>query len=503
VSPFLKNQIQFMKKLILPLASLLSIVSIAQNVGIGTNTPTSRLQISGNLGFSADTNRLITVNDNSVGGFVPGASLTVRAASAFPGVTGNQGGSLVLQAGNGWSTNGQTYSGGDVFVRSGGNILDAWPGHYNGGNIIFQAGNGLNISNNSWTEQMRINYLGNVGIGIAAPASKLQVAGKTTTTDFQMTNGAADNFVLKSDATGNASWVNPNTLSTAETDPEVGANSANYLSKWNGTALISSAIFENAGNTGIGTATPATPLHVKGNDNILTIEEIAADNLGSGALLIFKGQTGANVSKTIYTGLVPSDGNSPHRNGSYEIRIPDRLNIFRNSVDVSALNMGLTLIGSTGYVGIGTDAPTAKLSVNGTANNSTGAWGVFSDERIKTVTNDFTDGLNVIEKINPVIFKYNSDAPFTTGKEQVGVVAQELEKIAPYMVSQQPVANYKDLREVSNQAYTFLLINSVKEQQRIIEGQNKRIETLEKENETLKNMQADIDILKAAVLKKQ
>lgn len=119
--------------------------------------------------------------------------------------------------------------------------------------------------------------------------------------------------------------------------------------------------------------------------------------------------------------------------------------------------------GTNGNIGIGTSAPTAKLSVNGSANNTTGSWGVFSDARIKTINSDFTDGLNVISKIRPVKFNYNAKAPFKADGEQIGIVAQELEKIAPYMVSQKENADMKDLREVNNQAYVFLLINAVKE----------------------------------------
>ncbi|NMH28503.1 hypothetical protein [Flavobacterium silvaticum] len=49
---------------------------------------------------------------------------------------------------------------------------------------------------------------GNVGIGtIGTPSEKLEVFGKTKTTNFQMTNGAAANRVLTSDALGNATWA--------------------------------------------------------------------------------------------------------------------------------------------------------------------------------------------------------------------------------------------------------------------------------------------------------
>jgi hypothetical protein len=51
---------------------------------------------------------------------------------------------------------------------------------------------------------------GNVGIATATPTEKLEVVGKTKTTNLQITSGAANNKVLISDASGNASWQNSN-----------------------------------------------------------------------------------------------------------------------------------------------------------------------------------------------------------------------------------------------------------------------------------------------------
>ncbi|MFO8236167.1 MAG: hypothetical protein R6U04_12275 [Bacteroidales bacterium] len=54
------------------------------------------------------------------------------------------------------------------------------------------------------------------------------------------------------------------TVSTyTETDPKVGSNTTNYLSKWDGTALVESAVFDN-GNVGIGTTDPKSKLTVNG-----------------------------------------------------------------------------------------------------------------------------------------------------------------------------------------------------------------------------------------------
>lgn len=47
---------------------------------------------------------------------------------------------------------------------------------------------------------------GNVGIGTSTPTEKLEVDGKTKTSDFQMTNTPVDGYVLTSDVDGNGLW---------------------------------------------------------------------------------------------------------------------------------------------------------------------------------------------------------------------------------------------------------------------------------------------------------
>ncbi len=55
-------------------------------------------------------------------------------------------------------------------------------------------------------------------------------------------------------------------LKAVEVDPEVGANTTNYLPKWDGTALVqSTSVFEDAnGNVGIGTTAPEEKLDISG-----------------------------------------------------------------------------------------------------------------------------------------------------------------------------------------------------------------------------------------------
>lgn len=51
--------------------------------------------------------------------------------------------------------------------------------------------------------------------------------------------------MLTSDANGLASWSG---VSYTETDPEIGANTTNYVPKWNGTQLVTSQISDNGTN---------------------------------------------------------------------------------------------------------------------------------------------------------------------------------------------------------------------------------------------------------------
>lgn len=207
---------------------------------------------------------------------------------------------------------------------------------------------------------------------------------------------------------------------------------------------------ESGTNIGIGLSNPSYLLHVKGFGE----QQVTIENQLSTTGLLFRGN-GNDVARI-------------QHNGSY-LEIEDYYASTWNTT-------GLVI--NHGDVGIGTTGPTAKLSVNGSANNATGVWGVFSDERVKTIIGEFTDGLNVIKNMRPVKFNYNEKAPYKTSNEQVGIVAQELEKIAPYMVNKKAYDSFTDLREVNNQAYVFLLINAVKEQQVRIEALEKKLQSL-------------------------
>src|SRR5262249_29368701 len=91
-----------------------------------------------------------------------------------------------------------------------------------------------------------------------------------------------------------------------------------------------------------------------------------------------------------------------------------------------------------GSVGIGTSAPTALLSVNGTANKpGGGSWDVFSDERLKNIKGSFTPGLSAVMRLQPLRYSYKKDnaLSFDSNKNYVGFGAQELQKVIPEAVT--------------------------------------------------------------------
>jgi len=106
------------------------------------------------------------------------------------------------------------------------------------------------------------------------PVFTLSVAHGITTTDTAFWNNKLNSYT--------------------ETDPEVGSNTTNYISKWDGTSIVSSSIFDN-GNIGVGTTSPSKKLDVNGDINF------TGNLYDSGVQLILDGSetkitAGSNIS---------------------------------------------------------------------------------------------------------------------------------------------------------------------------------------------------------------
>jgi len=66
-------------------------------------------------------------------------------------------------------------------------------------------------------------------------------------------------------------------------------------------------------------------------------------------------------------------------------------------------------------------------------------WDVVSDANLKTNVQDYTIGLEALMKIRPVTFNYNTKLVGDPNQSHVGIIAQEVEKVAPYMVKESEI----------------------------------------------------------------
>jgi hypothetical protein len=118
-----------------------------------------------------------------------------------------------------------------------------------------------------------------------------------------------------------------------------------------------------------------------------------------------------------------------------------------------------------------TGTGTYALYSDGEAYKASGAntWVIASDERLKQDIRPFADGLDVIELINPIWFRYNGKAGTDPRKEWVGVKAQEMQIVAPYTVSSvkmkmdQGDVEESDILTYNSNALTYVQINAIKE----------------------------------------
>jgi len=198
---------------------------------------------------------------------------------------------------------------------------------------------------------------------------------------------------------------------------------------------------------------------------------------------------GDKVGAKIMTDFVPSPGCS-------DARVTDLVflldpGVFSCAQDVDDPTVEAMRIKHGGNVGIGTGVPTAKLSVNGTANKpGGGTWAVFSDARLKKDIVPYKEGLEFIKQVRPVSFSYNDELTRIWGVDEgvsnrvfQGVIAQDLQKIAPDMVRSVQLENKTDqieehFLEVDPNKFTYALINAVKEQQVTIEQQQAELDQL-------------------------
>jgi hypothetical protein len=173
-----------------------------------------------------------------------------------------------------------------------------------------------------------------------------------------------------------------------------------------------------------------------------------------------------------YRGVGQFSGNTQIGNGALQGLYGDGTNVAVRAYNATGGSGGIyfqTNNGATtnmyirtsdGYVGIKTTNPTAELTVNGDI-NATGDIIAFttSDERLKNNVQPITSALDKVEQISGVEYDWNTDLQSTYTGHDVGVLAQEIEKILPEAVT----TREDGYKAVKYEKIVPLLIQAIKE----------------------------------------
>lgn len=460
--------------------STLNVDANNNRVGIGTSSPASRLDVDGGLairGTNSVTSQGLHLQWNKVccdgasyilnnkgggsGGIRFGnvSNTDVLTEWGRFGSGGNFGigissdpeeklhigvsGSTAVKLGAHGNANGALF-----FGAGGTSGVVNWIDFYNAtgtkrGNIFFDQTNGFVINNTGSNTNIGGASGGRLGVNTVSPTSTLDVDGGILARSNNSVSNQGAHLQWNRSGTDGESWIlNQKGGGGANAGIRFGSvTTSNATTEW--------ARFLDNGNFGIGNTNPTGKLDVSG-----------------GKIKMDVGQT-----LTIHA----TD------NFTYDSKSMSHYGIgwFSDSWNNGGPTAWFSSYGGLKFFTNGNLSMTVNGS--GTCQNGSGSWSAFSDARIKTVKSEFKDGLDVIKQINPVRFVYNENAPFKSKDVQIGIVAQDLEKVAPYMVTKSNNGEIEDLREVNSQAYVFLLINAVKEQQAQIEEMKKEIEQLKKD----------------------
>ncbi len=358
------------------------------------------------------------------------------------------------------------------------------------------AATGGHTFGDTWTWKVSVSYYdmllakdGKVGIGNTAPENTLDVKGTSRVlSGYDSINAKILIGRTKSEATIGIAGGNDSLMTGAVAGDLIvkpGSNKKFMLGNSSTPALtVNSFNF-----MGVGTNSPSYKLHVEHG-----------------------GTTGLYVKSISSFSAIDNDAASGDAAIRFQKAGVNQWNIRNrpadNYLEIFELGGGgsrMVIQDATGFVGIGNITPTALLSVNGAANKpGGGSWTVFSDQRLKDRVNEYKDGLQELMKINPIKYHYNKESGYDTKPEYVGVIAQDLQKVAPYMVSEftKPVEKKEPLKEdknsstgyesintnelekrtylqVDNSAMTYMLVNAVKELKMETDSKDKTIADLQ------------------------
>jgi hypothetical protein len=409
------------------------------------------------------------------------------------------------------------------------NIGGGGANSWNATDPLFEIGIGADASNKA--NALTVLKNGNMGIGIATPGQKLEVSGKTLTSQLQVGTSATAGHVLTADASGNATWqaasgggggwtddgtvvrltTSTDKVGIGDSSPtytldvagKIGINDTQILylpdqTNFNGTLIISNggeslshttnytgmsntaiginALYHNTtgyNNTAIGT--DALLINTTGFENTAVGADALIANITTGAYNTAVGHQAlySNTTGSFNTAL----GNhalSINTTGSSNTAVGYVANVSSGNLNnATAIGYGATVNASNKVV-IGNSSVT---SIGGYAD-----WTNYSDKRYKeNIVNNNTLGLDFIMKLNTVLFNYKDDE---NKRRRDGLIAQDVQaalnelgvEFSGLVIDDDP----QGTMNLSYGSFVLPLINAVKEQQKEIEALKTELRALRK-----------------------
>jgi hypothetical protein len=288
-------------------------VSSDGNVGIGTSSPQSLIEVNGRGRFVATTasapssgpglemyydsgaDRAVINSLNRTGIVyktlrIDASNVLINTASG----TGNVGIGTTTPVGitNYTTLDIRGSNGGLLYIgASGVNTLRLIGEGTDGYVDNLSATGSLIFRTNNATERMRIDSAGNVGIGTSSPTQKLDVRGAIALTD----GGTQTTFIsnageIELARTAGDAYIDFKTSTAEDFDCRISqiSDGLRFLTGGNGSSSERMRI-TSAGNVGIGTTSPATPMHIQaasGNtyyraQNNLAVVDVGVDSGGT------------------------------------------------------------------------------------------------------------------------------------------------------------------------------------------------------------------------------
>ena len=459
---------------------------------IALNNKTGAGNFKNQISFQSNGTTKWSIGNDAGAGGSQNLFIYDAAAAAFRMLIDNNGNTGIgtttplgkLHIYGGYATTGMTASG--SFYMNG---VTASP---NSGQLVWGDNTGWKfhfgtVSGGNFVERMTLMDQGNIGIGTTSPGSILQV--RTFPVDLGSFPSTTTGVFFKSqNNNGGSTPATPESVLTLAREGISGQAYANFadfkisrytntgveartrldlgLTQGNGDAATTTIMsWRGDGDVGIGTTAPSFLLDVAGTGRFTS--DLRADT----KIIFNSDATNYYIGAGVTNGFVEKTWD--------EIRF-----VFNGG--------GSSASFKNGNLGIGTITPGYPLQVVGAIYASGVVYcsgsALCSDTRYKKEVTPLHNSLDNVLKLEGVNYFWKTkdfpDKHFTDDK-QIGFIAQEIEKVYPELV----MTDKDGYKSVDYARLTPILVEAIKEQQKLIDLQKKDIEKLNQRLDSVERIQ--------------